>query len=149
MSDRDIFTNSHNGRTVKCDPFMLHDRFMNAIAKIDFDVTMSKFAGPDWYGHRYDPEYLQKFGITESMTKLADQRSRESIHELVPVICETFKVKTLEEDQDNGMTIEELLELFGQWQLFVVDVKKNTDVSAESPPPTDAPSQTTLTMSGV
>ena len=134
--NRNIFTYNNGKREVKADPLEIDLRWAEACSKTDVKSIMDRFNGPPWYA---DPSLIKdgKYRgaeITDEMFAFASRQNREAMQELIPLICEMFGVKTVRDDEENGMTYAELLAAFGEYWTYVDSLKKNTDASAERPP---------------
>jgi hypothetical protein len=143
--ERNIFTYFNGTRDVKVDPMVLEYAWRDAVRGVDIESVMSRFFGPDFL-HASDEDFA-KLDVPDDVLKMALDRRDEATAELIPVLCKTFGVKTLAEDQEDGMTYAEILRAYTAWMGFVTAVKKNTDSSADSPPPGE-PQSLPMTMNG-
>jgi hypothetical protein len=153
---RNIFK-FNDGKTDRAvDPIVVEMDYRAACEGVDIDSVMVNFSGPEWLGPESDDDPTPKHVAMVAAGKLSADAVRVAVRlqdqatrDLIPVICKTFGLKTVAQDQEYGLTYGDIITIFATWLQFINVVKKNTEPSAASPPPTvRAPRRRNRTTNG-
>lgn len=133
-----IFSYFDGKETVWADPLAIQRKWWKAGEKVDIETILSQFYGPPFIQNFVDGIPCDEDGvpipdITEDMIIFAFKMREEATTELCPVLYETFGLSPIDPKTGEGTTQSEIIDAFNSFQLFMYEVKKNTEMNLNSP----------------
>lgn len=136
--NKNIFSFKDGEKTVFMDPAVIERRWLEGGQQIDIETVLSKFSGPDFVRNIIDGVCCDENGkplehVTNEMMRHATNARIEAASELVPILYKMFELQPISRETGEGTTEDEILDIWDEYLEYVDGVKKNTEMTPNSP----------------